>query len=116
MERSHEPRPATGVGNAVAKLHRERYGRGATTTRAVIQGDFVLVVLEDVYTPSERTLIDAGDWEVVKATRQAFQMAVRDELVACVEDVLGRRVVAFMSQVHENPDLSAELFVLEAAP
>jgi uncharacterized protein YbcI len=115
LDRSHDTPPATAVGNAVAKLHRERFGRGATTTRTVLQGDFVLVVMQDVYTPAERTLIEAGDWEVVKATRQAFQMAVGRELSACVEGILGRKVVAFMSQVHESPDLSAEMFVLESS-
>jgi hypothetical protein len=29
---------------------------------------------------------------------------------------MGRKVVAFMSQVHFNPDLAAEIFVLEPAP
>ena len=30
-----------------------------------------------------------------------------------VENLTGRRVVAFMSASHEQPDLSAEIFVLE---
>ena len=30
-----------------------------------------------------------------------------------VEGALGRKVIAYMSQVHSGPDISAELFVLE---
>jgi hypothetical protein len=30
-----------------------------------------------------------------------------------VEEATGRRVIAFMSQVHFDPDMAAEIFVLE---
>jgi uncharacterized protein YbcI len=76
-QHSERSRQASAVGNAITRLHRDRYGRGATTTRTVFHGDRVIVFLEDIYTLAERTLIDAGDWEEVKATRQSFQMAMR---------------------------------------
>jgi uncharacterized protein YbcI len=109
---------ATAVGNAITRLHRERYGRGATTTRTVVSrsGEHVVAFLEDIYTPAERTLIDAGDWETVKATRQAFQLAMREAFSEAVEAIMGRKVIAFMSQVHVDPDLAAEIFVLEPDP
>jgi uncharacterized protein YbcI len=68
--------------------------------------------LEDIYTTAERTLIDAGDWEQVKATRQSFQMAMRGPFSESVEEITGRKVIAFMSQVHLDPDMAAEIFVL----
>ena len=109
-------RQATAVGTALTRLHRENYGRGATTTRTIYQGDHLVAVLEDIYTPVERTLIDAGDWEQVKSTRQSFQMAMRKPFTDAVEEITGRRVVAFLSQSHLDPDLSVEVFVLEALP
>jgi uncharacterized protein YbcI len=30
-----------------------------------------------------------------------------------VENALGRKVIAYMSQIHADPDLAVELFVLE---
>jgi uncharacterized protein YbcI len=108
-------RQATAVGNAISKLHREHYGRGATTVRTVINRDHVVAFLSDIYTPVERTLIDAGSQETVKETRQAFQMAMRAMFSEAVEEIMGRKVVAFMSQVHFNPDMAAEIFVLEPA-
>ena len=30
-----------------------------------------------------------------------------------VEEITGRRVIAFMSQIHFDPDMAAEIFVLE---
>jgi uncharacterized protein YbcI len=70
------------------------------------------VFLEDIYTPAERTLIEAGDFEQVKVTRQSFQMAMRGPFTEAVEEVTGRKVIAFMSQVHRDPDMAAEIFVL----
>lgn len=40
-------------------------------------------------------------------------MAMGDDFSASVAEITGRKVVAFMSQVHLDPDLAAEIFVLE---
>lgn len=113
IEAPERARQATAVGNAIAKLHREHYGRGATTTRTVYQRNFVIAFLEDIYTPVERTLIDAGQHDDVKHTRQVFQMAMRERFSAAVEEITGRKVMQFMSQVSFEPDMAAEIFVLE---
>jgi uncharacterized protein YbcI len=33
-----------------------------------------------------------------------------------VEKATGRKVIAYMSQIHEDPDLAVEIFVLEPVP
>ena len=38
---------------------------------------------------------------------------MREDLVAVVERQLDRKVIAFMSQNHIDPDLAVEVFVLE---
>jgi uncharacterized protein YbcI len=48
--------------------------------------------------------------------RHEFQEAMRDECVAQIAELTGRRVVAFMSANHVEPDLGAEIFVLDGAP
>ncbi len=78
-----------------------------------MQRNCVIVLLEDIYTAVERTLIDAGDQETVKETRQKFQMAMGPAFSAAVEEIMERKVVAFMSQVHFAPDMAAEMFILE---
>lgn len=112
-EVTEHARQSTSVGNAITRLHRDHYGRGATTTRTVMQRNYIAVFLHDIYTPVERTLIDAGNAEQVKTTRQAFQMAMRETFTEAVEEITGRNVVAFMSQVHFDPDMAVEVFVLE---
>jgi uncharacterized protein YbcI len=104
---------ASAAGTAITRLHREHYGRGATTTRVVYQRNFLIVFLEDIYTPVERTLIDAGQRDTVRQTRQAFQDAMTDKFSAAIEQVTGRKVIAFLSQVHFDPDLATETFILD---
>lgn len=104
---------AAAISNAIVGLHRESYGRGAKRARTVMRDEYVICFLEDMYTPVERTLIDAGRFDTVRETRSAFQDTMREKFSAAVEDATGRKVIGFLSQVHVNPDLSIETFILE---
>ncbi len=59
-------------------------------------------------TRAEKTLVGAGNTDQVHATRIAFQDAVRDDFIAIVEEATGRKVRAFVSQVHIDPELAVE--------
>jgi uncharacterized protein YbcI len=104
---------AAAISNAIVGLHRDDYGRGATRTRTVMGSDYVIVFLEDVYTPVEKTLIEAGRFDAVKEMRSAFQDTMREKFSEAVEQLVGRKVIGFLSQVHVDPDLSVETFILE---
>lgn len=104
---------ALALSNGMSRLHRETVGRGPREVRTVVGHDHVIVFLEDLLTPVERTLVDSGEVAAVRETRLAFQRAMKEQFVALVEDVFDRRVRAFLSQVHFDPDLSVEVFVLE---
>jgi len=104
---------AQAISNAMTKMHRDHYGRGPNSVRTVMGHDHVICFLEDLYTPVERTLIDGGETEAVRQTRLAFQRAMEERFRAVVEEITGRKVRAFLSQVTFDPDISAELFVLE---
>jgi uncharacterized protein YbcI len=110
---SERGRQAASISNAITRLHRDHYGRGATTARTILQRNFVVCFLEDIYTPVERTLIEAGRTEAVRATRNIFQDAMGPKFREAVEEATGRSVIAFMSQVCFDPDMAAEVFVLE---
>jgi uncharacterized protein YbcI len=104
---------AAQISREIVQLHSNSYGRGPTKAKTYVHDDYVLCMLEDVFTPAERTLVNAGKTEEVEASRTAFQDAVKVEFVAIVERASGRTVRAFLSMVHLDPELSAELFMLE---
>jgi uncharacterized protein YbcI len=101
------------VTNGILALHREFYGRGATRGRTIMQEDYLVCFLEDIYTKAEQTLIDAGKHQTVLQARNDFQEAMRTRFSQLVEEITGRRVTAFLSQVGVDPDVGAEIFWLE---
>jgi len=49
---------------------------------------------------------------MVLATRKTFQQVMGHDLVAGVEAVTGRTVVAFLSANHIDPDIAVKTFIL----
>jgi uncharacterized protein YbcI len=91
----------------------EYTGRGPTRARTYVNRDVITVLLRDALTKAERRLVSDGNAPTVLETRAIFQQMMREELVASVEDVTGRSVLAFMSANHIDPDIGVETFVLE---
>ena len=48
--------------------------------------------------------------------RHEFQNAMREESMDRVGELTGRRVIAMLSANHVDPDLGAEIFVLDGPP
>jgi uncharacterized protein YbcI len=101
------------ISDGAVRLMQEYTGRGPTRSRTTINGDSVIVVLGDTLTKGERRLAESGKAERVLQLRHDFQMAMRDDLIELVEGATERKVVAFMSQNHIDPDLAVEVFVFE---
>lgn len=101
------------ISNEIVGVYRRHYGRGPTRARTVMVEDVVLCRLLDPFTTAERTLIARGRVEEVFNVRHAFQMEMRTEFVEIVERLVGRRVNAFLSDCHVDPDLVTEMFFLE---
>jgi hypothetical protein len=60
----------------------------------------------------EETLIDRGEASAVEGFRRTFQDAMESQFVDVVEEATGREVTAYMSQVHVDPNVAVELFLL----
>jgi len=103
------------ISREIVQLHARLYGRGPTRAKTYLTGDYALSILEEIFTPAERTLIAAGKGELVQASRTAFQDAVRDEFVTIVEETTGRPVRALISQVHLETGSAIELFLFAPA-
>jgi uncharacterized protein YbcI len=106
------------VSNAVVRLVNELYGKGAARTRTFIADDHVFCALEGVLTTVERTLVEAGETELVRELRMRFGEMVRPVFAAEVARLLGRQVLAVESQLVFDPDTLFLIFVLgdERAP
>lgn len=101
------------VTKELVRLHTEYYGKGPTKARSYVVSDTVVSILEGGFTTVEATLIAEGKARAVHEVRRSFQAAMEERFRAVVEGATGRRVVAYMSQTHTDPDLAIELFVLD---
>ena len=101
------------LAKAVVRIHNQYLGRGPARGQAFFRDNIVVVVMHETLLKAERSLIDAGRKQHVLAMRHEFQEAMEADLVAAVESLTGRRVIAFMSDSHVDPDMAAELFVLD---
>jgi uncharacterized protein YbcI len=116
MDVQREVRPPSAmISTATVRLLHKYTGRGPTKAKTVITENMVTVLLADTLTKGERTLVDNGHFDRVIQLRHQYQGIMRNDLVALVEQQLDRKVVAFMSQNHIDPDLAVEVFVLEPA-
>lgn len=107
--------PLLRISNAMVRLYKEAFGRGPTKTRAHFAGpDTLVVVLEDSMTPAERHLAVLGEHERLREARHFLQYALEDEFRKVVEEITGRRTLAFVSGFDTKRDVTVELFTLEA--
>ena len=104
------------ISNAIVQVMHDYTGRGPTRARTYLSENFVAVLLQETMTTAERNLATSGEGDFVLGIRQKFQMTMRDDCVARIEELTGRKVRAFMSANHVDPDIAAELFVLEPEP
>ena len=101
------------VSNGIVQLLRETYGRGPTKAKSYLNDNIVLVVLEDILTTVERTLLDNGKDSLVREVRLVYQAAETEKFTGVVEKALGRKVLTYHSQVTFDPDMAFEVFVLD---
>ena len=102
----------TELSNTAVALHREHFGRGPGAAKTHVADNLVVCVLTDVFTPFEKTLIDAGQEGRVRETRAIHRAATEGVYKSRMEAVLGRRIEAHMSSIHVDPDVAVDIFVM----
>jgi uncharacterized protein YbcI len=112
QERSSGGHQLTAISNAVVQIVREYTGRGPTQARASIRDNVVIVLMQETLLKAEHSLINDSKSALVVEMRRSFQQTMREELSAAVERLTARKVIAFMSDSHLEPDYSVEVFVL----
>jgi uncharacterized protein YbcI len=114
-----EPARAEGmiaaISGEIAEVHTRIFGQTPGNARTVIAEDFIVCVLERVFTAPERTLIAAGRFDRVRSDRQAARGALEPTFVALVETLTRRPVRAYMTEISPE-DAAFEAFVLAPSP
>ncbi len=102
------------ISNSIAAMLREHYGRGPINAKTYVLDDIIVVVLRGCgFIPLEKTIMDSGEPELVIAMREDFQRVMAGRFKQMIEGLTGRNVVAFLSQVHVEPDITMEIFFID---
>jgi uncharacterized protein YbcI len=101
------------VARAVAGISSRYLGHGPKRTEAFFHRNVMVVLLEDPLTTAERSLAAQGSMDTVARMRDAFQRGMTDELKSAIAELTGANVVGFISGSNFDPDIAAEVFLLD---
>lgn len=102
------------ISTSIVRILRERYGRGPMKAKTYALDDIIVVVLRaGGFTAAEQTMIDSGEPERVVAMREDFQRVMAKDYKDTIEELTDRRVLAFLSNAHVEPELTLEVFFVD---
>jgi uncharacterized protein YbcI len=112
-EEDHRASVPRRISHAMVGMKKDFYGKGPTKAKTFINDEYIFVVMEGGLTRNEETLLAAGEHDLVRSYRLRFQEAMTATTVSAVEEIVGRRVLTYHSQILFDPERAIEIFVLE---
>ena len=101
------------ITNRIVAFMREHYGRGPIKAKTYVLDNLIVCVLTDGFTAIERTMMEGGEPQRVLDMRRDFQRMMKERYSEMIEQLTGRKVLAFLSQAHVEPDLTIEIFLMD---
>jgi uncharacterized protein YbcI len=102
------------ISTRIVALLREHYGRGPMKAKTYALDDIIVCVLRGSgFTAIEKTMMDSGEPDRVVAMREDFQRVMAARYKDTIEELTDRKVVAFISQAHVEPDITLEVFFVD---
>jgi uncharacterized protein YbcI len=102
------------ISTSIVAILREHYGRGPMKAKTYALDDIIVVVMRGTgFTSLEQTIMDSGEPDRVVAMRHDFQRMMTKRFTETIEQLTGRKVVAFLSQAHVEPDITMEIFFVD---
>ena len=104
------------ISTRVVAILREHYGRGPMKAKTYALDDLIVVVMRGSgFTSLEQTIMDSGEPDRVVAMRHDFQRMMTKRFKDTIEELTGRKVLAFLSQAHVDPDITMEIFFIDGS-
>ena len=104
----------TAISTSIVGILRDHYGRGPMKAKTYVLDDIIVVVMRGSgFTPLEQTIMNSGDPDRVIAMREDFQRVMAERYEQKIEELTGRKVLAFLSQAHVEPDITMEIFFVD---
>ena len=101
------------VSTEIVRAQKEFFGKGPTQAKSYILDDLLIVVMRGGLTTAEHTMLEFGHQDQVRQFRQLFENAMTERLTGKVEELTGRKVLTYQSQIMFDPDVVVEMFVFD---
>ena len=103
------------ISNEMVRAQKQFFGKGPTEAKSYMLDDFLVIVMRGGLTTAEKTMLAFGQPDQVRQFRQLFENEMTDRLTTMIEQLTGRKVVNYQSQVMFDPDLVVEMFFFDSA-
>lgn len=101
------------LSNEMVRAQKEFFGKGPTRAKSYILDDMLFIVMRGGMTTAEKTMLEFGHPDQVRHFRQLFENEMTGRLTDMVEQITGRKVATYQSQVMFDPDVIVEMFVFD---
>lgn len=101
------------ISSEIVHTLKEYYGKGPESAKSYLMDDLLLVVMRGGLTKPEKFLLEHREEDVVRAYRQTFQNRMDAVLSTRIEELTGRKVVGYQSQVLFEPEVAIEIFFFD---
>jgi uncharacterized protein YbcI len=101
------------ITSALVGIHTDYLGRGPGRASTFHHGHVLVTLMHDVLTPAEKSLTRTRHTDAVEQIRHLFHGAMEADFREAVERLTGRRVLACIGGNHLEPDIAAEVFILD---
>ena len=101
------------LSNEMVRAQKKFYGMGPTEAKSYLVDDLLFIVMRGGMTTAEKTMLDFGQQDLVRQFRQTFENEMTKRLTDMVEEITGRSVCTYQSQVMFDPDVVVEMFVFD---
>ncbi len=101
------------LSNEMVKAQKEFFGKGPEQAKAYFLDDLLFIVMRGGLTRAEETMIAFGQQDQVRQFRQLFENQMTERLIGMVEEVTGRKVLTYQSQILFGPAIVVEAFAFD---
>ncbi|HEV2724244.1 MAG TPA: DUF2294 domain-containing protein [Thermoleophilaceae bacterium] len=102
------------ISNEMVRAQKEFFGKGPTKAKSYMLDDMLIIVMRGGMTTAEKTMLDFGHPDQVRQFRQLFENSMTERLTGKMEELTGRKILTYQSQILFEPDVVVEIFVFDS--
>jgi len=104
----------TRISNEMVNAQKKFFGKGPTSAKSYMFDDMLFIVMRGGFTTAEKTMLEFGQPDLVRQFRQIFENEMTERLHTMIEELTGRKVLTYQSQILFDPDVVIEMFVFDS--